>query len=173
MKKRHILPIILILAAVLIIFAGCSNNGSGNVSGNNTANAAAGNEVQKGDAPVADGTYTVKFDTDNSMFHINEAYKGKATLTVKDGWMTVHITLASKNIINLYYGLADDAAKTGAKIIAPSTDTVKYSDGTTEEVYGFDLPVPYLDKEFDCAILGTKGKWYDHKVSVSNPEPVK
>ena len=173
MKNRHILPIILILAAVLIIFAGC-NNGSGNAAAQgNTAGNAAANESQGEKAPVADGTYTVKFDTDSSMFHINEAYKGKATLTVKDGKMTVHITLASKKIINLYYGLAADAAKAGAKIIAPTTDTVEYSDGTTEEVYGFDVPVPYLDKEFDCAILGTKGTWYDHKVSVSDPQPVK
>ena len=35
------------------------------------------------------------------------------------------------------------------------------------------LAVPYLDEEFDCAIIGTKGKWYDHKVSVSNPEAIK
>ena len=40
----------------------------------------------------------------------------------------------------------------------------------TEEVYGFDIPVPALDKEFDLALIGTKGVWYDHKVSVSNPE---
>ena len=50
------------------------------------------------------------------------------------------------------------------------TDTVTYSDGLTEEVYGYDVPVPELDEEFDLAILGKKGVWYDHKVSVSNPE---
>ena len=44
-----------------------------------------------------------------------------------------------------------------------------YSDGETEEVYGFDVPVPYLDEEFDCALIGTKGKWYDHKVKVTDP----
>ncbi len=42
----------------------------------------------------------------------------------------------------------------------------------TEEVYGFDIPVPALDEEFDVALIGTKGTWYDHKVSVSNPEPM-
>ena len=31
-----------------------------------------------------------------------------------------------------------------------------------------DIPVPYLDKEFDLALIGTKGTWYDHKVSVSD-----
>ena len=49
---------------------------------------------------------------------------------------------------------------------------VTYSDGTTEEVYGFDVPVEALDKEFDLAILGTKGTWYDHNVSVSDPQKV-
>ena len=39
----------------------------------------------------------------------------------------------------------------------------------TEEVYGFDVPVPVLETEFDLALIGTKGKWYDHKVSVSDP----
>ena len=66
----------------------------------------------------------------------------------------------------------DDAknAKNDEKnLLEPTTDTVTYSDGTTEEVYGFDVPVPALDEEFDLALIGTKGKWYDHKVSVSNP----
>ena len=36
-------------------------------------------------------------------------------------------------------------------------------------MYGFDIPVPALDEEFDVALIGTKGKWYDHKVCVSNP----
>ena len=28
--------------------------------------------------------------------------------------------------------------------------------------------MPALNEEFDVAIIGTKGKWYDHKVSVTN-----
>ena len=42
----------------------------------------------------------------------------------------------------------------------------------TEEVYGFDVPVEALNQEFDLALLGTKGTWYDHKVSVSDPQKV-
>ena len=34
------------------------------------------------------------------------------------------------------------------------------------------MPVPYLDEEFDVALIGKKGKWYDHKVSVSDPQPL-
>ncbi len=120
---------------------------------------------------LADGVYIADFNTDSSMFHVNEACDGKGTLTVKDGEMTIHISLPSKKILNLYCGLAADAAADGAKLLDPTTDTVTYSDGMTEEVYGFDIPVPALNEEFDVALIGTKGTWYDHKVSVSNPEP--
>ena len=118
---------------------------------------------------LPDGVYTAEFNTDSSMFHANEACDGKGTLTVKDGSMTIHVSLASKSIVNLFYGLAEDAQKDGAELLQPTTDTVTYSDGLSEEVNGFDIPVPALDEEFDVAIIGTKGKWYDHKVSVTNP----
>ena len=61
--------------------------------------------------PLPDGEYIVDVDTDSSMFHLNEASEGKGTLTVKDGKMTVHISLPSKKIENLFYGMAEDAAK--------------------------------------------------------------
>ena len=50
--------------------------------------------VQKNaaDSELEDGVYGVEFDTDSSMFHVNEACNGRATLTVKDGKMTVHIS---------------------------------------------------------------------------------
>ena len=123
-------------------------------------------------AALADGTYTAAFNTDSSMFHVNEANDGQGTLTVKDGKMTIHISLASKNIVNLFVGTAEDAQKDGAALLEPTTDTVKYADGTEEEVYGFDVPVEALDQEFDLAILGKKGKWYDHKVSVADAKVV-
>ncbi len=121
-------------------------------------------------AALEDGTYTADFNTDSSMFHVSEACEGKGTLTVEDGQMTIHISLSSKNILNLFAGLAEDAQKEGAALLEPTMDTVTYSDGLTEEVHGFDVPVPSLDEEFDLALIGTKGKWYDHKVSVSNVE---
>lgn len=123
------------------------------------------------DAVPEDGVYTAEFDTDSNMFHVNEANDGKGTLTVKDGKMTIHVSLVSKSIVNLFVGTAEDAQKEGAEILEPTTDEVTYSDGYKEEVFGFDIPVPALDEEFDCALLGKKGKWYDHKVSVSDPVP--
>lgn len=123
------------------------------------------------DVVLEDGVYTAEFDTDSNMFHVNEANDGKGTLTVKDGKMTIHVSLVSKSIVNLFVGTAEDAQKEGAEILEPTTDEVTYSDGYKEEVFGFDIPVPALDEEFDCALLGKKGKWYDHKVSVSDPVP--
>lgn len=126
---------------------------------------------EKTDSVLENGTYTAEFDTDSNMFHVNEAKDGKGILTVKDGEMTIHVSLVSKSIVNLFPGLAEDAQKEGAQILEPTTDEVTYSDGYKEEVFGFDIPVPALDEEFDVALLGKKGKWYDHKVSVSNPVP--
>lgn len=120
---------------------------------------------------LEDGVYTAEFDTDSTMFHVNEAYDGKGTLTVEDGEMTIHVSLVSKSIVNLFPGTAKDAQKDGAELLKPTTDSVTYNDGYTEEVYGFDIPIPALDEEFDVAILGKKGTWYDHKVSVSDPVP--
>lgn len=126
-------------------------------------------ETTQNEAQLPDGVYTAEFSTDSSMFHVSEACDGKGTLTVKDGVMTIHISLGSKKILNLYPGLAEDAVKDGAVLLQPTTDTVTYSDGMTEEVYGFDVPVPVIGEEFDLALIGTKGKWYDHKVKVSDP----
>lgn len=130
---------------------------------------ASANKDETPKCELDDGIYTAEFNTDSGMFHVNEVYDGKGTLTVKDGKMTLHITLNSKNIVNLFIGKAEDAQKDGAELLEPTTDTVTYSDGETEDVYGFDVPVPELDKEFDLALIGKKEIWYDHKVSVTDP----
>ena len=131
---------------------------------------AAGKSDEAAAIDLKDGTYSAKFVTDSSMFKVNEELDGMGELTVKDGKMTIHISLASDSILNLYPGLADDAQKSDAVLLEPTKDEIKYSDGTTETVNGFDVPVPYLDKDFDLALIGKKGKWYDHKVSVKSPE---
>lgn len=160
--RTYIVAITLMLAMSLV---GCGSN----TNNEQASTQAATQEETTKQAELADGVYTAEFHTDSSMFHVNEACDGKGKLTVENGQMTIHISLASTHIVNLYVGLAEDAAKDGAELLQPTTDTVTYSDGTTEEVYGFDVPVPAIDEEFDLALLGTKGKWYDHKVSVTNP----
>jgi hypothetical protein len=122
--------------------------------------------------PLADGVYNAEFTTDSSMFHVNEVYDNIGTLTVQDGQMTIHVVLAGKGIINLFPGLAEDAEKEGAVLLEPTEETVNYPDGTTDTAYAFDIPVPAIGEEFDCALIGKKAKWYDHKVMVSNPVPV-
>ena len=141
---------------------------------NQESEAKAAEEPEGGEAAATleDGVYLAEFDSDSAMFHVSEACEGKGTLTVENGEMTIHISLASKNIVNLFPGLAEEAGKEGAQILEPTTDEVTYSDGITDEVYGFDVPVPAIDREFDLALLGKKGTWYDHKVIVTNPEKV-
>lgn len=174
MRKK--LAVLFLGAALTVSMLGaCGGNNdasaTSSVSASSTAeSASAEQEDTEKKAELADGVYTADFKTDSSMFHVNEAKDGKGTLTVKDGKMTIHISLASKNIVNLFPGTAEDAQKDGAVLLEPTTDTIDFGDGSEpEEVYGFDVPVPALDQEFDLALIGTKGVWYDHKVSVSNP----
>ena len=171
MKKKLL---VLVLSAVMAVgmMSGCGAKSDTSDTKAKTAESSSAKEEEteeQTECELEDGTYTAEFKTDSGMFHVNEANEGKGTLTVEDGKMTIHISLVSKNIVNLFPGTAKEAQKKGAKLLEPTTDEVTYSDGTTEEVYGFDVPVPALDEEFDLALIGTKGKWYDHKVSVSNP----
>ena len=127
--------------------------------------------IQAPAAALADGEYIVEFNTDSSMFHVNEANDGMGVLTVEDGEMTIHVSLVSKKILNLYPGKAADAENAPeGELLQPTVDEVTYDDGMTEEVYGFDIPVPALDTDFDLAIIGEKGVWYDHVVSVAAPD---
>ena len=167
--------------ALALVLAGCSSGGSASSSAASasasasaaSASASAASASTSASAAAAstleDGTYEAEFNTDSSMFHVNEADEGKGVLTVENGKMTIHVRLVSKKIVDVYAGTAAEAEADAAGVIEPTTDTVTYSDGDTKEVYGFDIPVPTLDEEFDVAILGEKGTWYDHKVSVSNP----
>ena len=138
-----------------------------------SAPASSAASVQAQSAPaLADGVYQASFSTDSSMFHANEACDGKGVLTVQNGQMSIYVTLAGKGIVNLFPGTAEDARKPGAEWLQPTLETVHYSDGTTDEANAFLIPVPYLDEEFDVALVGKKGIWYDHKVSVSDPQPL-
>ena len=168
---KRVFSCVIAASLTLSLLAGCgasstaSSAASGAVS-SEAASSVASSAVET--AALPDGVYTADFDTDSSMFHANEACNGKGTLTVENGQMTFHVSLASTHIVNLYLGKASDAADHEADWLQPTTDTVTYSDGTSEEVYGFDIPVSAVDADFDLAILGTKGKWYDHVVSVRN-----
>ena len=173
MKKRYVNLILAMASASVLVLGSVPAMAKTDETKTESGEEAEASEEKDTDAAKADtledGVYTAEFGTDSSMFHVNEANDKKGELTVKDGKMTIHVSLVSKKIVNLFAGTAEDAQKDGAEIIEPTTDTVKYSDGYTEEVYGFDIPVPAIGEEFNVAILGEKGKWYDHKVSVKNP----
>lgn len=121
---------------------------------------------------LEDGIYSAKFETDSGMFKINETKEGRGILTVKDGKMTMEIVLSGDGIVGIYEGLAKDAKNDEKNRINCSKVTVKYDDGSEEEVNSFVIDVPVLDKEFDLALIGKKEKWYDHKVIVSDVKPV-
>ncbi len=181
MKYTRFVSLLAVSALLAASLAGCGSSASSvassasseavsSVAESAVSEAASESAAASSARTLEDGTYTAEFDTDSSMFHVNEARDGKGTLTVEDGQMTLHISLQSKKIVNLYVGMAADAPDHEADWLQPTTDTVTYSDGTSEEVYGFDVPVEALDTDFQLAILGTKGKWYDHTVSVRNVE---
>ena len=184
MKKT--IALLMTLTLITATAAGCGSGSSGAPAAADTgvtAQTEAGETGKTGEsgqegttaengAPIADGMYQADFNTDGSMFHVNETKDGKGILIVSGGKMTIHVVMPSKNTVNLFCGTAEDAQKEGAELLEPLTEEVIYSDGTSEEVNTFDIPVPYLDKEFDVALVGTKGKWYDHKVIVSNPVPL-
>ena len=162
---------IIVSLAGVVLAASLASCGGAVPASSATASSVASSVVASSavaEAALPDGVYTADFETDSSMFHPNEACNGKGTLTVENGVMTFHVSLASKKIVNLYPGLAADAEANKTAWLIPTVDTVTYADGTTEEVYGYDIPVEALDTNFQLALLGTKGKWYDHVVSVRN-----
>lgn len=117
-------------------------------------------EIASTTAP-ADYGY-VKFESDSSMFHLNETLKGKAKLVLNRGVLCAEMIMPSKNIVNI----AMEPNGEGL-LLAPETVTVTYDDGATEEVYAFYLPAKAFNESFVVSILGTKGVWYDHTVTLT------
>ena len=157
MLRKRLMTLALAVVMTVSVFTGCGSKDDSKTSGSESTKT----EQQKSDAkkekaaekeetkaPIEDGTYTAEFKTDSSMFHVNDAYDDKGTLTVKDGKMTIHISLVSKNIVNLFPGTIKDAKKKGAKLLQPTTDTITDEngnavigiDGKPKEVYGLDVP---------------------------------
>ena len=100
--KRKILGMIMVAALSVSMLAGCTGNqeAAPEVTETEAAPEAATEEAAEAaaeepanEAALEDGVYSAKFTTDGSMFHINEAYGDRGTLTVKDGQMTIHIII--------------------------------------------------------------------------------
>ena len=177
MKYTRSVSLLAVSALLAASLAGCGSSASSVASSASSeavssvaesAVSEAASESAAASSALEDGAYMAEFDTDSSMFHVNEADNGKGTLTVKDGQMTIHVSLASKKIVNLFVGKAEDAKKDGADLLQPTVEKAPGLNGKEEDVNAFDIPVPALDEEFDVALIGTKGVWYDHKVNVTN-----
>ena len=120
--KKKLLMVLISVSMIASVFTGCGNSAETKDSGKAQTEQAATKEdaedkAEDEKAALEDGTYTAEFQTDSSMFHVNEAMDGKGTLTVEDGKMTIHISLVSKNIVNLFEGTAEDAQKDGAELL--------------------------------------------------------
>ena len=150
MKKKLL---VLVLSAVMAVgmMSGCGAKSDTSDTKAKTAESSSAKEEEteeQTECELEDGTYTAEFKTDSGMFHVNEANDGKGNIKVYingtevtsiNGKMTIHVSLVSKKIVNLFEGTSEDAQKDGAELLEPTTDTVTYSDGATEEVYGFDI----------------------------------
>ena len=120
---KRVFSCVVAASLALSLLAGCgasstaSSAASGAVS-SEAVSSVASSAVET--AALPDGVYTADFDTDSSMFHANEACNGKGTLTVENGQMTFHVSLASTHIVNLYLGKAADAAANASDWLQPT-----------------------------------------------------
>ena len=98
MKDTRFVSLLAVSALLAASLAGCGSSASSvassasseavsSVAESAVSEAASESAAASSARALEDGTYTAEFDTDSSMFHVNEARDGKGTLTVKDGKM--------------------------------------------------------------------------------------
>ena len=96
--KKKLLMVLISVSMIASVFTGCGNSTEAKDSGKAQTEQAdtkedSADKADEEQTALEDGTYTAEFQTDSSMFHVNEAMDGKGTLTVEDGKMTIHISL--------------------------------------------------------------------------------
>lgn len=119
---KRVFSCVVAASLALSLLVGCGASSTASSAASSAASSEAASSVASSaaeTAALADGVYTAEFDTDSSMFHANEACDGKGTLTVENGQMTFHVSLASTHIVNLYLGKASDAADHEADWLQP------------------------------------------------------
>ena len=134
-----------------------------------TVEATAPETTEAAVCPLEDGVYTAEFDTDSSMFHANESCDGKGTLTVQDGKMTIHVSLVSKTIVNLFPGLAEDAQKEAALLeMAEEIHTLGQAEGVLAGLRELPQVQDYSLRSVDlgsgsviCAIVFPEALFYE------------
>ena len=100
-------------------------------------------------AELADGSYEIGVECSSSMFKVT-----KAVLKVKDGAMSVDMTMSSTGYMFLYPGTTEDAAKADAE------DFIYYTEDADGNTFR-NFPIEELDKEFQCSAFSRKKQqWY-------------
>ena len=126
MKKRYVNLILAMASASVLVLGSVPAMAKTDETKTESGEEAEASEEKDTDAAKADtledGVYTAEFGTDSSMFHVNEANDKKGELTVKDGKMTIHVSLVSKKIVNLFAGTAEQDSKKDHKQDTKSCD---------------------------------------------------
>ena len=101
---------------------------------------------------INDGNYDVDAASSSSFFRIS-----KAKLSVKDGKMTMRMTISSNSYKFIFLGTPEEAAA------APLDKYIEPKDRDGESTFEFKLTA--LNKEIDCAAFSKKKKqWYPRKI---------
>ena len=111
---------------------------------------------------IAEGEYEIEAESSSSMFRIT-----KSLLSVKDGAMSVSVTMSGKSYTKLFLGTAQAASDaSGVGEIAYTADE--------NGAFVFSFPIPALNEPIKCAAFSkNKEKWYDRDIlfdAVSLPE---
>lgn len=148
------------------LFTGLYTAGEGNVtSGSDSTPSVASHNNVIDIHNLEDGWYIAEFKTSSNELQQSESRHGKGMFYVENGMGSIRLSLTDVSVQKLFQGTAEDAKKAGAQLL----DLKDQKTGNGIPVRTGSLTVPYLDKEFDCAVLEADGSWSDHKVMVSNP----
>ena len=86
MKKLTAIMMSIVLAAAAVTGCGASKEGAGQEQGSAEAQDAAASEAP---TVLEDGVYTAEFNTDSSMFRVNDTKDGRGILIVTGGRMAI------------------------------------------------------------------------------------
>ncbi|MBP3815558.1 MAG: hypothetical protein J6H21_01675 [Firmicutes bacterium] len=99
---------------------------------------------------LKEGTYPITVSSSSSMFKIEGG-----ELTVKDGELTVAMTMGGKGYRYLYMGTGEEA------VDAPESEYIPYQENA-DGAHVYTVPIEALDQGVPCAAFSNKKeKWYD------------